>query len=59
MSDQDKDIARALAAAFAALPDHKKEYLIGYAEGVAAMAEKEQPQLPPQEQIAGGEEYAR
>lgn len=57
MSDQDKDIARALAAAFAALPDHKKEYLIGYAEGVAAMAEKEQPQLPPQEKTECDKKY--
>lgn len=39
MSTEDKTIAKTLAEAISALPDGKREYLIGYAEGVAAMAE--------------------
>lgn len=42
MSEKEKAIAEKLGQAFAALPDEKKEYLIGYAEGVAAMAERQQ-----------------
>lgn len=38
MSEKEKKIAKAEAAK--ALPDEKKEYLLGYAEGVAAMAGK-------------------
>ena len=38
MSEKEKKIAKALAEAAKALPDEKKEYLLGYAEGVAAMA---------------------
>lgn len=40
MSEKEKEIAKSLAEAFNVLPDTKKEYLIGYAEGVAAMAAK-------------------
>lgn len=40
MSEKEKDTAKTLAEAFEALPDSKKEFLLGYAEGVAAMAEK-------------------
>ena len=40
MSEKEKDTAKTLAAAFEALPASKKEFLLGYAEGVAAMAEK-------------------
>ena len=39
MSTEDKVIAKTLAEAISALPAGKREYLIGYAEGVAAMAE--------------------
>ena len=39
MSTEDETIAKTLAEAISALPDGKREYLIGYAEGVAAMAE--------------------
>lgn len=38
MSEKEKDTAKTLAEAFEALPDSKKEFLLGYAEGVAAMA---------------------
>lgn len=41
MSGKEKAIAKSLADAVNALPDNKKEYLIGFAEGVAAMAEKQ------------------
>ena len=37
MSDKEKSIAKALAEAAKVLPDEKKEFLLGYAEGVAAM----------------------
>lgn len=40
MSEREKQIAEKLAAACEHLPDDKKEFLLGYAEGVAAMAER-------------------
>lgn len=40
MSEKEKKIAENLAKACEVLPDGKKEFLLGYAEGVAAMAEK-------------------
>lgn len=39
MSEQERAIAQTIAEAIQVLPDGKREYLIGYAEGVAAMAE--------------------
>lgn len=39
MNGTEKEIAKTLAKAFEALPDKKKEFLLGYAEGVAAMTE--------------------
>lgn len=39
LSKTEMDIAKRLGDAFAALPDSKKERLLGYAEGVADMAE--------------------
>lgn len=36
MSKEEKAIAKKLAEALNALPESKKEYLIGFAEGVAA-----------------------
>lgn len=41
MSDVEKKAAETLANAFNALPENKREFLIGYAEGVAAMVEKQ------------------
>ena len=41
MSEKEKKIAEKLAAACEQLPEGKKEFLIGYAEGVAAMAAKQ------------------
>lgn len=40
MSEREKQIAENLAEAVAKLPDSKREFLLGYAEGVAAMADK-------------------
>lgn len=40
MADKEKQIAKTLADAIATLPEEKKQYFIGYAEGVAAMAEQ-------------------
>lgn len=40
MSEREKRIAENLADAVSRLPDSKKEFLLGYAEGVAAMADK-------------------
>lgn len=42
MTKQDKQAAQSLLEAFKALPDEKKEYLLGYADGVIAIA-KQQP----------------
>ena len=37
MSEKGKAIAKKLAKAIEALPEAKKEYFLGYAEGVASM----------------------
>lgn len=42
LTDKEKSIVLNLAQAFEQLPDAKKEFLLGYAEGVAAMAIKNQ-----------------
>ena len=42
MSERDKEILSKLAAACEVLPEGKREFLIGYAEGVVAMKKKEQ-----------------
>lgn len=36
MSGREKTVCKTLAEAFEALPDGKKEYLLGFAEGVIA-----------------------
>ena len=38
MAEKEKQIAKTLADAVATLPEEKKEYFIGFAEGAAAMA---------------------
>ena len=40
MSENEKKIAQSLTKALEVLPESKREFLLGYAEGVAAMAEK-------------------
>jgi len=51
MSEKAKQAGKALMEAFNNLPDSKKEFLLGYAEGVAAMTEKAAKE--PQGQKAG------
>lgn len=40
MAENEKQILRNMEAAIAALPEEKKQFFLGYAEGVAAMAEQ-------------------
>ena len=40
MAEKEKQIAQAMVDAIAILPEEKKEYFLGFAEGVAAMAEQ-------------------
>lgn len=46
MSEMEKKLADSLAKAAAALPESKREFLLGYAEGVAAMTEAKAPAAP-------------
>lgn len=38
MAEEEKQIIQNMAAAIAGLPEEKKQYFVGFAEGVAAMA---------------------
>ena len=40
MVDKEKKIAQTIENAIADLPDEKKQYFMGFAEGVAAMADQ-------------------
>lgn len=40
MTERENQIIRNMEAAIAALPEEKKQFFIGFAEGVAAMAEQ-------------------
>ena len=42
VSENERRIAESLAVALEMLPDSKKEFLLGYAEGVAAMAARQE-----------------
>lgn len=42
MSEKEKAIAERLAEAFEALPESKREYLLGYADGVAGTQPKQE-----------------
>lgn len=42
MSAEDKKIMQSLSEAVNALPDDKREFLRGYAEGVVAMAKRKE-----------------
>lgn len=46
MSEMEKKVAQSIAEAMKQLPEAKREYLIGFAEGVAAMSEskREEPE---------------
>lgn len=39
MSTEEKTIIQRLTQAFLELPDNKREYILGYAEGTIAMAD--------------------
>lgn len=53
MSEKEKKIAKTLEEAISNLPEAKKEYLLGVAEGMSVMAERQkyadqdQPAPPP------------
>lgn len=47
MSDREKKTAETIAKVLKVLPEDKKEFLLGYAEGVTAMAEKTQEKDAP------------
>lgn len=40
MAEKEKQIAQTIENALAELPEEKKQYFMGFAEGVAAMAEQ-------------------
>lgn len=48
MSEEVKKLGAAIAQALEILPEHKKEYILGFAEGVAAMAAAKAEQPPEQ-----------
>lgn len=56
MSAEEKKVAESLVQAFEMLPDNKKEYLLGYAEGVAAMAEQQKAKTAAEKLLGQGEE---
>lgn len=43
MSTKEKEIVRNITEAVSILPEKKREYIPGYAEGVLAMADRAQP----------------
>lgn len=46
MSAKEKEIVRNITEAVSILPEKKREYIIGYAEGVLAMADRMKPGEP-------------
>lgn len=40
MRDEERDVGRIIMEAVAILPNEKREYLLGYTEGVIAMADR-------------------
>ena len=46
MSQEEKKLAKKLAETVKALPPEKREFLIGFAEGVAAATSKSEPEEP-------------
>ena len=46
MSEREKKLADTIAKAVTQLPEGKREFLLGYAEGVAAMTEAKEPAAP-------------
>lgn len=46
MAETEQQAIRAMADAITALPEEKKQYFLGYAEGVAAMADQVKEKNP-------------
>lgn len=46
MSTKEKEIVRNITEAVSVLPEKKREYILGYAEGVLAMADRTKPDDP-------------
>lgn len=46
MSEHEKAIAKKMADAIKALPDRKKEYFLGFADGVEAMSKHQDEETP-------------
>ena len=46
MAEQEKQSIQAMGDAIADLPEEKKQFFLGFAEGVAAMAEQTRPRSP-------------
>ncbi len=44
MTAEDIQLGKRLTTAFAALPDEKREFILGYAEGVMAMSQQQAAQ---------------
>ena len=44
MDEKEKQVGKTLSNAIADLPDEKKQYFIGFAEGVKAMADQIRPE---------------
>lgn len=47
MSEKEKEVVRVLSDALETLPKEKKEYLLGVADGMAAMAERRKTEESP------------
>lgn len=50
MKAEEKAIIQRLAQAFLELPENKKEYILGYAEGTIAMADFKRSMIPSEPQ---------
>lgn len=48
MSEKEKDLMKTLRKAVESLPDHKKEYLKGYAEGIEIATRKDEAPAKPE-----------
>lgn len=46
MAEQEKQSIQAMADAIAELPEEKKQFFLGFAEGAAAMAEQTRTKMP-------------
>lgn len=53
MSKNEKMLLESLAEAVKQLPENKRDFLMGYAEGVNAMARKEEPEEKEKEDWKG------